>query len=114
MLICLVSLLIVGGSAGVTCESPATAGVPRLRSNQHPISITEASMFVTKTTARTRLQMFAEDLVLFQGLEPDSADRISADDLRRGLEDHKAFLLEKFVVRDAAGERLTGRVTDLK
>jgi hypothetical protein len=114
MLICLVSLLTVGGSAGVTCESPATAGVPRLRSNQHPISITEASMFVTKTTARTRLQMFAEDLVLFQGLEPDSADRISADDLRRGLEDHKAFLLEKFVVRDAAGERLTGRVTDLK
>ncbi|MEY3227650.1 MAG: hypothetical protein RLZZ536_2269, partial [Planctomycetota bacterium] len=26
-------------------------------SMRHPISITEASMFVTKTTARTRLQM---------------------------------------------------------
>ena len=92
----------------------ASETLPAVNRSQHPISITEASMFVTRTTARTRLQMFAEDLVLFQGLEPDAADRISAADLRRGLEDHKAFLLEKFVVRDANGERLTGRITDLK
>ncbi len=114
LLICPVLLVTVCGSVGFSFESPASVADPRLRRNQHPISITEASMFVTKTTARTRLQMFAEDLVLFQGLEPDAADRISAEDLRRGLEDHKAFLLEKFVVRDAAGERLIGRVTDLK
>ena len=110
LLVCLMWLL-------SNCEG-AVPGPARVAagggSMRHPISITEASMFVTKTTARTRLQMFAEDLVLFQGLEPDAADRISAADLRRGLEDHKAFLLEKFVIRDARGERLTGRITDLK
>ncbi|MGV2342195.1 MAG UNVERIFIED_CONTAM: hypothetical protein LVR18_52280 [Planctomycetaceae bacterium] len=58
--------------------------------------------------------MFAEDLVLFQGLEPDEQDRLRPDDLRQGLEDHKAFLLEKFTLRNAAGEPLKGQVTDLK
>ena len=81
---------------------------------RHPISITEAAMFVTKTRAKTRIQMFAEDLVLFQGLEPDEQDRLRPDDLRQGLEDHKAFLLEKFTLRNAAGEPLKGQVTDLR
>lgn len=71
-------------------------------------------MFVTKTRAKTRIQMFAEDLVLFQGLEPDEQDRLRPDDLRQGLEDHKAFLLEKFTLRDASGEKVPAQVTDLK
>jgi len=81
---------------------------------RHPISITEASMFVTRTKAIVRIQMFAEDLILFQGLEPDDKDRIVPDDLRRGLEQHKAFLLEKFSVRDVDGNLLQGQITDLK
>lgn len=58
--------------------------------------------------------MFAEDLILFQGLEPDAQDRLLPNDLRRGLEQHKAFLLEKFSLRDASGELITGQITDLK
>ncbi|MFY8056938.1 MAG: hypothetical protein ACOVRM_04305, partial [Planctomycetaceae bacterium] len=85
LLACLLWLLL-SCEAAVPASPRITAGGGNMR---HPISITEASMFVTKTSARTRLQMFAEDLVLFQGLEPDAADRISAADLRRGLEDHK-------------------------
>ena len=81
---------------------------------RHPISITEASMFVTRTKAIVRIQMFAEDLILFQGLEPNDQDKIQPADLTRGLEQHKAFLLEKFSVRDAAGEAIKGQVTDLK
>jgi len=91
--------------------SPANAPTTTAR---HPISITEAAMFVTKTRAKTRIQMFAEDLVLFQGLEPDEQDRLRPEDLRQGLEDHKTFLLEKFTLRNASGEPLKGQVTDLK
>ena len=80
----------------------------------HPISITEASMYVTKTRAVTRLQMFAEDLVLFQELEPNDQDRLMPEDLKRALEDHKKFLLEKFSLRNSKGELLAGQVTDLK
>lgn len=89
-------------------ETPARVNL------QHPISITEASAFVTRTKAIVRIQMFAEDLVLFQGLEPNDQDRIMPDDLRKGLEAHKAFLLEKFSIRDASGELLKGQITDLK
>lgn len=80
----------------------------------HPISITEVSMYVTRTKAVMRVQMFAEDLILFQGLVPDAQDRILPDDLRLGLEQHKAFLLEKISIRDANGELLKGQITDMK
>ena len=53
-------------------------------SAEHPISITEASLYVTRTKGIMRIQMFAEDLLLFQGLEPNDQDRIVAEDLRRG------------------------------
>ena len=81
---------------------------------RHPISITEASMFVTRTKAIVRIQMFAEDLILFQGLEPNDQDRIVPNDLKRGLEQHKAFLLEKFSVRDVDGNLVQGQITDVK
>ena len=49
----------------------------------HPISVTEASVFVTRTKAILRIQMFAEDLILFQGLQPNDQDRVSPEDLKR-------------------------------
>ena len=98
--------VVAGESSVVTTRS----GLRR----PHPISITEASMYVTKTRAITRLQMFAEDLVLFQELEPNDQDRLLPEDLKRALEDHKKFLLEKFSLRNAKGELLAGQVTDLK
>ena len=80
----------------------------------HPISVTEASIFVTRSKAIVRIQLFAEDLILFQGLEPNDQDRISPDDLKRGLADHRAFLLERVTLRDAKGELIKGEVTDVK
>jgi hypothetical protein len=80
----------------------------------HPISITEVQMFVTRSKAILRVQMFAEDLILFQGLEPNDQDRLIPEDLKRGLEDHKAFLLEKISLRDANGELYKGQITDMK
>lgn len=80
----------------------------------HPISITEVQMFVTRSKAILRVQMFAEDLILFQGLEPNDQDRLIPEDLKRGLEDHKIFLLEKISLRDANGELYKGQITDMK
>ncbi len=80
----------------------------------HPISVTETSVFVTRTKAIVRIQIFAEDLMLFQGLEPNDQDQISANDLQKGLEAHRQFLLDKVTLRDARGEPFSGAVTDLK
>lgn len=98
------AFLLPGSEAGTVSESTAW----------HPISVTEASIFVTHSKAIVRIQMFAEDLILFQGLEPNDQDRISPEDLKRGLADHRAFLLERVTLRDAKGEPIKGEVTDVK
>jgi hypothetical protein len=93
---------------------------PLLVEAAHPISVTETSVFVTGTRAIVRIQFFAEDLMLFHGLQPvpgpdgSGSNVISAEDLRRGLELHKTFLLDKVSLRDAAGEPYTGTVTSIK
>ncbi|MCA9086642.1 MAG: hypothetical protein KDA81_21445 [Planctomycetaceae bacterium] len=86
--------------------SPVDAG--------HPISVTEAQIYVTRTSARVRIQLFAEDLFLFHNLEPDAEERLSADQLREGLQLHRQFLLDKVTLRDAAGEAFPGSVTDVQ
>ncbi len=98
----------------VLLPGPAKLNSADLGASRHPISVTEAGMFVSRTRATTRIRIFAEDLVLFQGLEPDEQDLIQPDDIRRGLEDHRSFLLEKFTLRDADGRVIPGQVTDLK
>ncbi|MDG1895605.1 MAG: hypothetical protein P8J37_11900 [Fuerstiella sp.] len=80
----------------------------------HPISVTETQVFVTRTAARVRIKLFAEDLFLFQDLEPDTKDVIPANELSRGLEKHKLFLLDKFTLRDAKGDAFEGIVTDVR
>ncbi|MCA9050445.1 MAG: hypothetical protein KDA89_17030 [Planctomycetaceae bacterium] len=81
---------------------------------RHPISVTEAQVYVTRTAARMRIQLFAEDLFLFHGLEPDARDILSPEQLRSGLQQHRQFLLDKVKLRDAKGEAFPGRVTDLQ
>lgn len=95
-------------------SSPSVSAAVGAGCRSHPISITEASLYVTRNRAVMQFQMFAEDLLLFQGLEPNDQDRITAEDLRDGLERHKAFLLERVMIRDADGNLITGQVTDLK
>ncbi len=112
---CRVSSVVISklliGSLILSVGQSATACAPNAK---HPISVTEASIFVTRLKAIVRIQMFAEDLILFQGLEPNDQDRISPDDLKRGLADHRAFLLERVTLRDAKGELIKGEVTDVK
>ena len=108
----ILSSLLVAGFIALLCAVPN--GICEATGAAHPISITEVQMFVTRSKAILRVQMFAEDLILFQGLEPNDQDRLIPEDLKRGLEDHKAFLLEKISLRDANGELYKGQITDLK
>ncbi|MFO0975339.1 MAG: hypothetical protein U0996_03025 [Planctomycetaceae bacterium] len=108
------SLRFCSRTSTIVCAIAALLTHSASASERHPISITEAQMFVTRTKAITRIQIFAEDLVLFQALEPNDQDRITPADLKKGLEDHKAFLLEKYSLRNAAGDVIKGQLTDMK
>ncbi len=81
---------------------------------EHPISITEAQVYVNRGSARVRIKLFAEDLFLFHDLEPDQQDMLSPEQLRRGLKLHRQFLLDKVTLRDAKGELYKGSVTDVQ
>ena len=81
---------------------------------EHPISITEAQIFVGRNSAQMRIRLFAEDLYLFQQMEADEFDMVPPAELRRGLQDHRSFLLEKVTLRDASGEVIRGQVTEIQ
>lgn len=95
------------------CGLLTTAPTP-VAAAEHPISVTEAQAFVTASRVRMRIQLFAEDLFLFQGLEPNDQDVIEADQLRVGLDKHRDFLLDKVQILDASGKALPSDVTDLQ
>ncbi len=76
----------------------------------HPISLTQAFVFVTREKATVKLDFFAEDLFLFHNLAPNDRDFLEPDVIQSGIDKHQKFLLERFIVRDVRGERLTGRV----
>lgn len=100
-------------TAVLLSSDKASAGhVARSRA-EHPISITEAQIFVSKSTAQVRIKLFAEDLNLFHSLEANEADIVPASELRRGLDLHRDFLLRKFTLRDVDGNPYRGQVTDV-
>ncbi len=76
----------------------------------HPISLTQAFVFVTREQATVKLDFFAEDLFLFHNLAPNDRDFLEPNVIQSGIEKHKTFLLERFTIRDVHGQRLTGRV----
>ena len=80
----------------------------------HPISLSWASVFVTREKVTVRLEVFAEDLFIFHGMSPNEDNYLEPGDLADAAEKHKQFLLESFLVLDIDGERLTGGVKGVK
>ena len=57
------------------------------------------------------LRLMLEDLVLFHSLKADSKTIFGAESLRKAAEQHDAFLLKHFSIRDGEGQLLKGEVT---
>ncbi|GIW92249.1 MAG: hypothetical protein KatS3mg110_0290 [Pirellulaceae bacterium] len=75
----------------------------------HPVSVTEATVYVQRQKISVRIDVFVEDLYLFHNLQPDAQNRISPDQIETARHKHETFLLERFQMRDASGELLKGR-----
>jgi hypothetical protein len=80
----------------------------------HPISVTRADVYVTRTGATMRLKMFAEDIDRFLDLERDEFGIITPEEMRRGIDEYKEFLIERVIMRDANGEPISGEVVNIK
>lgn len=93
-------------AAGMLCLPPAASA--------HPISVTEAFVYVTREKVTVNLEVFVEDLFLFHNLKPNDQDFLEPDVIEAGIEKHKKFLLDRFVIRDVEGERLQGKSVDVR
>ena len=80
---------------------------------EHPFSITEADIYVTQTGASLQLKLFAEDLDRFLVLEQNETGLISKKEMERGIQEYKQFLADRVIIRDAAGEPIPGKLTNL-
>ncbi|MEC9094268.1 MAG: hypothetical protein VX438_16275 [Planctomycetota bacterium] len=85
-----------------------------LRSQKHPISIINAIAYVTRQSVLIRAEVLAEDMTLFHGIEPDEEEVFSVADLNWAMNEHKKFLLDRLIVRDADGEKIEPRFRDLQ
>jgi hypothetical protein len=80
----------------------------------HPVSVTETAAFVTRDKVSVRISVFLEDLFLFHNLQPNAQDFLEPDIIRSGIKKHEQFLLERFVIRDVDGAKLSGRGVGVK
>jgi hypothetical protein len=101
----IVSLLMGGVLCGIILSGHAAVAGTR-----HPISITEAAIYVQRDKISVKIDVFAEDLYLFHNVKPNADNFLEPQDLAQAKEVHKQFLLDRFLLRDAAGELLQGEV----
>ena len=72
----------------------------------HPVSVIHENVFVTQEKILVSIEVFLEDLYFFQQLKPDSENNIAHEDIKRAIEKHKQFLLDRLIIRDVNGEWL--------
>ncbi len=80
---------------------------------KHPISLTEAVIYVQREKISVKIDVFAEDLYLFHNVKPNANNFLEPDDLDEAKQVHQQFLLDRFLMRDASGELLTGSPIDI-
>ena len=61
-------------------------------------------MYVTRDQATASIEVFLEDVYLFQDLKPNASDVLEPAELTEGIEKHQQFIKERFQVRDADGK----------
>ncbi|WP_145229857.1 hypothetical protein [Gimesia algae] len=68
---------------------------------------------MTRDKVMISMQIYVEDLYFFQKLEPDEENIVSQAKIKKAIEQHKQFLLDRLLVRDINGEKLQGKVVSV-
>jgi hypothetical protein len=79
----------------------------------HPVSVVEADIYVNRFQTTMKLKCFAEDLELLQGVEALEDGLYDSEELLDATQDHADYLAEKITIRNAAGELIPAKVTEV-
>lgn len=69
----------------------------------HPVSVSRTLVYVSRENATATIELFLEDVYLFHNLQPNDSNFLSRKELNRGIDLHRSFVAERFIVRDATG-----------
>lgn len=89
-------------------------GLLTSHAESHPISVSWTEVFVTREKITVKLEILAEDLYLFQRLEPNRDNYLEPEVVNRAIEKHKKIILDGFLVYDVHGRKLRGKVVDVE
>ncbi|WP_417386973.1 hypothetical protein [Gimesia sp.] len=95
------------------CLALVISGLVPATSHAHPISVSQENVYVKRDKVLISMQIYVEDLYFFQKLEPDEQNIVSQAKIKKAIEQHKQFLLDRLQVRDINGERLQGKVVSV-
>jgi len=91
----------------------AMATPPLLAAANHPVSVIEADIYVTKFKTTMRLRCFAEDLELIHGVEALEDGFYDTEELFDATGDHAEYLAEKIELIDEKGILVPGQITEI-
>lgn len=74
----------------------------------HPVSIVVESAFVERDSVYVDVEIFAEDLYFYHGLETNEASEVEAENLRAASLKHGPLLIERLPIYDTRGNPLPG------
>lgn len=80
---------------------------------EHPVSIVNADIFVQRFKTTMRLECYAEDLDLLQGVVPMDDGFYDSTELQDAHQDHAKFLAEKIELISSSGEKLVPQITNI-
>ncbi|MEQ8636587.1 hypothetical protein [Gimesia maris] len=100
-------------SCFLICLALLICGLLPETSHAHPISDSQENVYVKRDKVLISMQIFVEDLYFFQKLEPDEENIVSQAKIKKAIEQHKQFLLDRLLVRDINGEKLQGKVVSV-
>ena len=82
----------------------------------HPISLSTVVANVETNRVKVEMKILVEDLMLFQQIQPNKDQLLTAEALKAASDQHHQFLLDYFQVRTVDGNAVPGKVisTDTK
>ncbi|MBK8267759.1 MAG: hypothetical protein IPK83_05415 [Planctomycetes bacterium] len=80
-----------------------------LPANGHAILLSRGTVVAHPDRVTAVIEVSSEDFVHYHHLQT-KGDTVAAVDVREAIELHRAYLLERFSIRDGRGDRLSGRV----
>ncbi|MCA8988014.1 MAG: hypothetical protein KDA78_10255, partial [Planctomycetaceae bacterium] len=102
LLALLLSVLVLTGSPELIKTSQA-----------HPISISDLYVEMQPDHLEIRIEVYLEDLYLFHDLNLEADNTLSLDSIKQGIELHKSFLQERFLILDQDGARIPLKLTSV-